>query len=465
MSLINITKYIAKILACVFFIFYHISFSHATLTLKIDSSNENNKSNILFFGFQNQDPDLNKNIKLIASQIESNLLSTNLFNTRFNLNTLETILDDNTIEQNITLSKIDYDINSQSVPNFLKYKKQNISAIIVAEFSYDEVGNIETKIRGWDTLDQEQLFGRHYIASKDNINKIANYITNEIYTKLTGEKFGHFNSKIAYIAESGSFLNRKKKLAIINFDGTKRVFLTDGSDLVLTPAFSIDRSTIYYLKYFLDKPQIFKTDLKTGKSIKATGFRDSNFALSLHPKDKNKILLSATIDKNTDIYEYDMNTNASLRITNNSAIDTTASYSPDGTKIAFTSDRDGKQQIYVINYDQYSINKITSNNASYSKPKWSPDGKYIAFTKIKNNQFYAGIMLPDGTNEKILASAYLLEGVKWSPNSRYIIYSKQRSAYGYKSIPKIFITDIITGFEYQIPTPEKEGATDPDWVF
>ncbi len=214
MSLINITKYIAKILACVFFIFYHISFSHATLTLKIDSSNENNKSNILFFGFQNQDPDLNKNIKLIASQIESNLLSTNLFNTRFNLNTLETILDDNTIEQNITLSKIDYDINSQSVPNFLKYKKQNISAIIVAEFSYDEVGNIETKIRGWDTLDQEQLFGRHYIASKDNINKIANYITNEIYTKLTGEKFGHFNSKIAYIAESGSFLNRKKSLPL-----------------------------------------------------------------------------------------------------------------------------------------------------------------------------------------------------------------------------------------------------------
>ena len=454
-----------RLLIFTFLIITFVQPSFAALTLKIDSSKENNRSNILFFGFQDQDLSLNENIKQIAQQIEANLISTNLFNLDFEKETLETIISNNTIEQNLTLSQIDYNINSQSVPNFQKYRRQNISAIIIAEFSYDEVGNIEAKIRGWDTLDQEQLFGRHYIASQDNINKIASYISNEIYTKLTGEEVGHFNSKIAYIAESGSFLDRKKKLALINFDGSKRLELTDGSDLVLTPNFSNDHRSLYYVKYFLNKPQIFKTDLKTGKTSKATGFRNSNFALSLHPYDENKILLSATIDKNTDIYEYDMSSNTSLRITNNKAIDTTASYSPDGTKIAFTSDRDGKQQIYVINYDQYSINKITSNHSSYSKPKWSPDGKYIAFTKMKNNKFYAGIMLANGTNEKILASGYLLEGIKWSPNSRYIIYSKKRGPYGKKSIPKIFITDIITGHEHQIPTPEKEGATDPDWVF
>ena len=153
-----------------------------------------------------------------------------------------------------------------------------------------------------------------------------------------------------------------------------------------------------------------------------------------------------------------------LRITRHDAIDTTPSYSPDGSKIVFSSDRSGRQQIYVIDNKDYSVKRLSNANASYSKPQWSLDGKHIAFTKFQNNKFYAGIMLSDGTNEKILAEGYLLEGVKWSPSSRYLIYSKKRGPYGAESIPRLFIVDIVTGFEYEVPTPNNEGALDPDWI-
>lgn len=441
-----------------------INGSQAAIKLKIDNSEFNPQSKILFFGFNSPDPKLNQDITEIANMIKKNLDSTNLFISKISQENMEVILLDDTIYKNINDDILERNIDSQSVPNFKQYQEDEVSAIIIGDFGYDKEGNIEVKVRGWDVLDEKQLFGRYYVASSDNYNKIANYISDEIYIKLTGEKAGHFNSKIAYIAESGSFKNRKKRLAIINFDGTRQKFLSDGQDLVLTPTFSKDKSEVFYLLYFLDTPHIFKTDLRTGRTKKATGFRSTNFAPAIHPFDSNKIVLSATVDKNTDIYEYDLEKNLSYRITNDEAIDTTPHYSPDGSKIAFTSDRDGRQQIYVFDFVNYSLKKITSNYASYSKPRWSPDGKYIAFTKISNGEFHAGIMSPDGANEKLLAKGYLLEGVKWSPNSRYLIYSKKRTSYGKGSIPRLYIVDIVTSFEYEIPTPKNEGAIDPDWI-
>jgi hypothetical protein len=45
-----------------------------------------------------------------------------------------------------------------------------------------------------------------------------------------------------------------------------------------------------------------------------------------------------------------------------------------------------------------------------------------------------------------------------------LIYSKKLGAYGKNSIPKLYVIDIITGYEHQIATPPEEGATDPDWI-
>ena len=107
---------------------------------------------------------------------------------------------------------------------------------------------------------------------------------------------------------------------------------------------------------------------------------------------------------------------------------------------------------------------ISRGNGIYDKPSWSPDGRLISFIKIANGQFYLGLMTPEGDSERYIMSDYLIEGVKWSPNSRYLIYTKQKDAFGQKSIPRIYIIDILTGNEYKLKTPENEGASDPDWI-
>ncbi len=413
------------------------------------------KTKIIFFGFDPAAPELKRDANNILEGIRKNLKTTDLF---------EIVKDSGNFETKGSEALNSNQISVEAVPDFERYTKAGIGAIVVAQLSYDIDGDLEMRIRMWDVLDQRQLFGKFYSSSKSNLRKMANIISDEIFKSITGEKKGHFNSKILYVAESGNLQKRIKRVAIMDFDGENRRILTDGSDLVLTPIFSRKADEIFYLRYFDNKPQIFGMDLRSGRSRKVGSFRATTFAASLHPKDSNVMLISAIFDGNSDIYEMNMLTNTAKRLTKSPAIETTAAYSADGKEIIFVSDRDSSQQIYKMSASGADIVKISIGSGSYSKPVWSPDGSMIAFTRIKNGQFYIGTMSPNGKNERLLTSSYLVEGAKWSPDGRYLIYSKKRGIYGLDGIPRLYIIDTTTGYEFEVPTPAGEGASDPDWV-
>lgn len=456
----------------VLFLVLQTSPAFAFLGFSIDEK-EVPKTKILFFGFESNDPQISANVAEILERVRKNLKTTDLFEVMKQGGQMEMVMP-KPVEIGIASAAngtavagliVPDAVTVESMPDFSKYSKAGIGAIVIGQFNRDAVGNLEMRVRMWDVLDQRQLFGKFYSASNDNYRKMANILSGEIFKAITGEKISHFDSQILYVSETGSAKKRIKKISLMEFDGSNNHTLTDGSDLVLTPIFSKKPDEIFYLRYFEKRqPQIFSLDLKNLKSRKIGGFQGTTFAASTHPKDRNVILLSVIIDGNSDIYEMNILTNTAVRLTKSPAIDTTASYSPDAKNIVFASDRDEGQQIYVMNKDGDSVKRISSGGGNYSKPVWSPDGSLIAFTKIKSNQFMVGVMSPNGKGEKILAKGYLVEGAKWSPNGRYLVYSKKRGAYGKDSIPRLFIVDIVTGFEFEMPTPENEGATDPDWA-
>ena len=293
---------------------------------------------------------------------------------------------------------------------------------------------------------------------------MANVISDEIFKVITGEKQGHFNSQIVYIAESGDILERTKKVAVIDFDGENQHYLTDGQDLVLTPVFSKNAGHIIFLRYFNDRPQLYELNIKNKILARIGGFKNTSFAPAVHPSDPNLLLFSMIDNGNSDVYEFNLFTGRATRLTFSPAIDTTPAYSTDGKQIIFISDRDGNPAIYIMDVDGGSLRKISRDRAIYSKPIWSPNANLIAFTKIKDGKFGIGLMGLDGRNEKIITSGYLIEGARWSPDGRYLIYSRKNGAYGAASIPRLYIIDIATGFEREVPTPINEGATDPDWA-
>ena len=197
-----------------------------------------------------------------------------------------------------------FDINLP--PIFSQYQKTGIDGIVIANFNYDSIGNLEIKIRMWDVFEKKQIFGKYYSASKDSYGKIGNLISSEI---------------------------------------------------VLTPIFSKRTDEIFYLRYFQQKPQIFSLNVNSTRTQKIGGFRGTTLAPSVHPLDANKLLITAIEDGNSDIFEIDTEQNTAKRLTSHPGIDTTASYSPDGKKIVFSSDRSGGQQLYLMSSDGLSLEK------------------------------------------------------------------------------------------------------------
>ncbi|MEK7801113.1 MAG: Tol-Pal system protein TolB, partial [Pseudomonadota bacterium] len=88
----------------------------------------------------------------------------------------------------------------------------------------------------------------------------------------------------------------------------------------------------------------------------------------------------------------------------------------DGSQIAFESDRGGTQQLYVMSASGGNQHRISFGDGRYASPVWSPRGDFIAFIKMLKGQFYLGVMRADGTGERLITSAYHLEGPTWSPN-------------------------------------------------
>jgi TolB protein len=314
-------------------------------------------------------------------------------------------------------------------------------------------------------LDRRIIGAQYYIININSLSKISNLISDFIYIHTTTETKGIFDSKIAYVSETGKITERKKIVRIMDFNGDNNEKITDGNGIIIIPTFSkINKDEIFYLEYKNRKANFYKENIKT-KQKNIIKINDGIiFAPNFNPQDNHQMILSIANEKGTNLFLLDMSIGKYSKITNNKFINTSPTFSPDGNQIVYVSDKTGNKQLHIHDIDTKESKQISKNKGMYDKPSWSPDGKLIAFVKTEKGKFKLGLMTPDGENERFITEAFLIEGLKWSPNSRYIIFSKQKSPYGSGSIPSLYMIDILTNREVLINTPENEGAVDPDWV-
>jgi TolB protein len=349
--------------------------------------------------------------------------------------------------------------SSTQLPQFASWRQINADALTVG--SVKLVGNkITAEFRLWDVLAQEQIAGKAFTTEAQNWRRVAHMIADVIYQRLTGEA-GYFDTRIVYIAESGPQKHRVKRLAIMDQDGANHQFLTDGSELVLTPRFSPTMQQVIYMAYRGGSPRVYLRDLTRGTDRLLGKFSGMSFAPRFSPSGKYAIL-SASLDGNSELFELELASGKIRRITYDPAIDTSPSYSADESRIVFNSDRGGSQQLYVMNRDGTGVQRISFGNGKYGTPVWSPRGDLIAFTKIHSGKFHIGVMRPDGSGERLLTSSYLDEGPTWSPNGRVIMFTREEpGGWGNESRTRIYSIDLTGYNEIEIPTPL--DASDPAW--
>ena len=318
---------------------------------------------------------------------------------------------------------------------------------------------VVVKFRVFDITSGEQLGeGLQFAGSAKSWRRMAHKVADAVYARITGED-GYFDSRVVYVAESGPKDARAKRLAVMDYDGANVAYLTDSASIVLSPRFSPTGDRILYTSYESGFPRIYV--MNTG-NLKTRVLDEQAGTMTFAPRfapDGRTVVFSLEKDGNADIYAMDSETGALRQLTDAPSIETAPSYNKDGSQIVFESDRSGSQQIYVMPAGGGEPVRISGGKGKYGTPVWSPRGDLIAFTKISDGRFHIGVFRTDGSDEKLLTSAFLDEGPTWAPNGRVIMFTRESEGAGGSAA--LYSVDISGRNLHKVPTDG--AASDPAW--
>lgn len=307
----------------------------------------------------------------------------------------------------------------------------------------------------YDVSLKQQLASAAWQVAPGDWRRAAHKCSDMVYARLSGES-PFFDSRIAYIAETGPKDRRMKRLAIMDSDGANHRYLTTGQTTALTPRYSPDYKSILYLSYFNGQPRIYIYDLERNTQRLLLQSQNPLFAPRWSP-DGKWVLYSMAIAGNTDIYKMPAGGGAAVRLTDTPGIDIGGSFSPDGSRIVFESDRSGSQQVYVMNADGTGQKRISFFGGRAATPEWSPRGDQIAFTHIAGN-FRIAVMSPGGGELRYLTDSWQDEAPTWAPNGRIIQFFRTVRGSGKASLWQV---DLTGRNERRLQTPV--DGSDPAW--
>lgn len=350
---------------------------------------------------------------------------------------------------------------SAAAPRFQDWRVSGSQALVTGR-AEPQGGNLRVEFRLWDVQPEAQIQGTAFTAPAANWRRIAHLISDVIYERLLGEK-GYFDTRIAYIAETGPRDRRTRRLAIMDQDGENSRFLTDGAFQALTPRWHPNAQQIAFMSYANNQPRVFLFNLESGRQEALGSFGGMTLSPRFSP-DGRGVVLSATRGGDANIFIVDLGSRRERQLTSGSGLDVSPCFSPDGTQIVFNSDRGGDQQLYVMDSGGGGVRRISFGRGRYATPVWSPRGDLIAFTRIAGGQFAIGVMRPDGGGERILSEGWQMEGPTFAPNGRVLMFyreTRSRDARGGGYSARLAMIDIAGFNERQVITPT--DATDPAW--
>lgn len=319
-------------------------------------------------------------------------------------------------------------------------------------------GQLRVEFRLWNVQQQQQLQGTAYTTTADNWRRIAHIIANSVYQQMIGEK-GYFNSRVAYISETGTTTSPIRRLAVMDYDGANNQFLTDGSSMAISPQYNPVRQQLAFVSFQGNNPRVYLFDLQTGSTRLVGAYGDMTIGPRFSP-DGNSLLMSVSKNGGSAIVKVSLSGGGMTELTDYASINVTPCYSPDGSQIVFNSDRDGNQQLFVMGADGSGAKRISFGSGRYAEPCWSPRGDLITYTFWGSGGFSIGVMAPDGTGERILSQGFLVENSTFCPNGRVIMFDRQSpTSAGHDSR---LVTIGIDGFNEQVVDTPTYGS-DPSW--
>jgi TolB protein len=109
---------------------------------------------------------------------------------------------------------------------------------------------------------------------------------------------------------------------------------------------------------------------------------DSNASFA---PDGRSVLFTSRRNGSADIYRVRIDGTRLERLTDDAAFDDQAVMSPDGRRVAFVSSRSGQADIWLLDLKSRRLRNLTHHAAGDYRPAWSPDGQWLAFTSDRDS--------------------------------------------------------------------------------
>ena len=343
-----------------------------------------------------------------------------------------------------------------TAPSYPQWRSVGAKLLLSGFVNSREDGRLTIGCYVYDVQTGRELARQGFAVTATEWRRAAHRCADAAYEKATG-KAPQFDSRIAYVAQSGSGDSLVKRIAVMDFDGANHSYVTDGNSTVLTPTWSPRGDRIAFTSFAGGKLHVRVAGVGDKQDRALLPMAAENFAPAFSP-DGRTIAFAMSQGGNVDIFTVESNGGYPNRITSSPSIETGPAYSPDGNKIVFVSDRSGTPQLYVMDSDGTNQRRISFGPGTYGAPAWSPDGSRIAFTRIEGPLSRIGTVSTDGSDEKIVTMGPSDEEPSWSPDGSRLLFQRQDPA-----TRRVLLASVPAAGGEVRPVPTPQGASDPSW--
>ena len=217
-----------------------------------------------------------------------------------------------------------------TAPTFSKYRAAGAKALVMGFVQSRPDGRLTFGCYVYDVEKGRELARKGFVLTKSEWRRAAHKCSGVAYTALTGAP-GIFDTRIAYVAETGTGENRVRRIAVMDSDGSNQRFVTNAGSVVLTPRIAPHGRELAYVNLSEGRPSVRIVDLSSTKERPLLPVDAISFAPRYSP-DGSRIVFSMMNGANSDIYVVDAAGGTPRRLTTSPAIDTDPSFSPDGSQ-------------------------------------------------------------------------------------------------------------------------------------
>jgi len=316
--------------------------------------------------------------------------------------------------------------------NFQQWRVLDADYLVIGTLSEVGPDRFAAQFQLFDVLQGQQLTGFRLEAGRTDLRATAHRISDMIFEELTGIP-GVFSTQIAYVSEERAANGaRTFRVIVSDADGFNAQKIAESSQPLMSPSWSPDARRLAYVSFEGGAQGVYVQTLRTGTRERVSARAGVNSAPAFSPDGRMLALTLSRDAANLDVHTLDLTTQVLRQLTTDAAIDTEATWAPDGRSIYFTSDRAGGPQVYRVGTDPGQRPQRISFERPYNaRPRVSPDGKLIAVVTGESNRYQIGVVdAASGRLTVLTPQGRYDESPSFAPNGAQIIYATKDNGRG-----------------------------------